>query len=261
MNPHANAFALIRNCPGDNVGFSAEYFQLATAMAMGGRPMAQMNEGNEQIIQRIKPQKDDAYARTSSAYAVSLDYHGDDFGSSIFRNAWTIPYIKRRPETGPKTYMADMRLVCESIRQSGRQGIIEVARRNKVIPLYPESQRKGPLVDSVGPSHFIISGPEGAEYINAEFIGDTVIIPDDNVDDKNVVELAIEVIFEHIKKVAVMVDLKERDMALFSNQRGFHARGPFPDGYDPETDTLREITRIHMVMDPWHSRNVPTHLI
>ena len=117
------------------------------------------------------------------------------------------------------------------------------------------------LSNAQGSACNIISGPEGQEYIAAEYLGDTIMFPDDNVDDRNMVQLVLEVIREHIERVAVSVELAAGDLGLFSNQRGFHARGKFPPGYDPDKATPRELIRIHVVMDPWHSRNLNGHLV
>lgn len=261
MMPAAEAFAVIKNAPRSKTNFVSEYFMLAIALTMGGRAIAQKNEAGEQIIQRIKPQKSAANSQTSSSYANMLGYHGDDFASGFKRNAWTMPFVKSRPEQSPRTFMADMRSVCESLRQIGRGDIIDMARRNRIIPLYPESQRGNDMKSAQGASCSIISGPEGQEYIASEYLGDTIVFPDDNVDDSNMVQLVLDVIREHIERVAVSVELDEGDLGLFSNQRGFHARGKFPQGYDPERDKPRELIRIHMVMDPWHSRNLDGHLL
>ena len=265
MEPTAEAFGIIQNSPRSGSNFASEYFMLAIALTMGGRAIAQKNEAGEQIIQRITPQKNAAQSQTSSSYATMLGYHGDDFASGLHRNAWTMPFVSSRPAQSPSTYMADMRSVCESLRQAGRSDIIEMARRNRIIPLYPESQRGNDLSDDLsnaqGSACNIISGPEGQEYIAAEYLGDTIVFPDDNVDDRNMVQLVLEVIREHIERVAVSVELAAGDLGLFSNQKGFHARGKFPQGYDPEKETPRELIRIHVVMDPWHSRNLNGHLI
>lgn len=261
MEPTAEAFAVIKNGPRSGSGFATEYFLLAIALTMGGRAIAQKNEAGEQIIQRIKPVKSDAMRQTSSSYKTMLGFHGDDFASGIHRNAWTMPFIRSRPEKSPNTFMADMRCVCESLRQSGRTDIIEIARQNSVIPLYPESQRGSDMKSVRGAACNIISGPEGQEYIASEYLGDTIEFPDDNADDRNIVQLVLSVIREHVEKVAVSVELEEGDLGLFSNQKGFHARGQFPQGYDPEQDKPRELIRIHMVMDPWHSRSLDGHLV
>lgn len=261
MNPYGEAFAVIGNCPNQLDSFSSDYFLLATAIAMGCRAVPQLNEADEQIIQRIKPKKEFAASQTSSSYAEMLRWHGDDPGSGKHRVAWTIPFIKTCPMDGPDTLMSDMKKVCASLRQSGQQDLIKLARQNKVVGLFPDSQRGEETESYQGTVQPIISGPEGCEYITADFLGKTLRIHEDNPEPDHVVWEVLEEIREHIEYCAVSVQLSASDMALLGNRRGFHSRGAFNPDYDPTIDVPRVINRVHLSRDPWISREVLGHLV
>lgn len=261
MDPYANAFGIVSNCPGVKGTFAAEIFQLASAVAMGGRPIAQKNEADEQILQRIKPKKSLAKSQTSSSYANMLNAHGDDFASGLYRVAWTCPRLLNKPKKSPPTFMYDMRKICDWLRLNGFDGILDILAKNKVSGRYPESQRKTGETMELGEFVPILSGPEGSEYFHLEWLGDTVVFNPKNPNAPEIVQYAIDFVLKAMENVGVGYTLQLDDMALLCNQRGFHARGPFPDGYNPKKDGLRELIRFHISMDPWFSRQLDGHLL